>query len=73
MKKNIHKFLLISLVMVLVDLVALKLIESMWTTNPLTFIELMIVFSMHCFIAVFICLNSYLLAKKRGDKFYEHE
>lgn len=28
---------------------------------------------MHSFIAVFICINSYLLVKKRGNKFYEHE
>lgn len=73
MKKNIHKFFLIAFFMMLVDIVSLKVIEAIWTTNPLTFIELMIVFSIHAFIAIFISLNSYLLVKKRGDKFYEHE
>lgn len=73
MRKNIHKFLLIAGLMIVVDILSLKVIESMWTSNPLTFIELMIIFSLHCFIAIYICLNSYLLVKKRGDKFYEHE
>lgn len=73
MKKNIHKFLLIACLMIVVDVVSLKVIESIWTSNPLTFIELMIIFFMHSFIALFVCINSYLLVKKRGDKFYEHE
>lgn len=38
MRKNIHKFLLIAGLMIVVDIVSLKIIESMWTSNPLTFI-----------------------------------
>ena len=59
--------------MMVVDIISLKVIEAIWTSNPLTMIELTIVFAMHAFISVYISINSYLLVKKRGDKFYEHE
>ena len=59
--------------MIVIDAISLKIIEAFWTSNPLTFIELALVFALHCFIALYISINSYFVVKHRGDKFYEHE
>lgn len=59
--------------MIIADFITIKIVESLWVTNPLTSIEIMLIFIMHILLALYICINSYLLVKRRGNKFYEHE
>lgn len=73
MKKTINGFLISFLIMVLVDILVIKLIETFWVTNPLFFAQIVGLVLYHSAIAIYLQLNSYLLIVARLSKFYSHE
>lgn len=73
MRKTINSFLLGFAILVIIDVITIKVIETIWISNPLLFGQLISVIIVHSLIAFYLSLNSYLVIVRRGEKFYDHE